>query len=124
MSPRTVSLMGILALGCVATAAYAAPVTLTCKQDGGDQTLQLVFDEDAKTAVAGDDPMSDATFSDNLITWGELDVKVTGWEFHKSYSLNRDTGVLDLQGALKADSAEQWARLHQTFNCTVSKKLF
>jgi hypothetical protein len=122
--PRPILCLYAIALGCVTTAAYAAPVTLTCKQDGGDQTLQLVFDEDAKTAQAGDDPQSDATFTDSLITWGELDVKVTGWEFHKNYSLNRDTGVLDLQGALKADSAEQWARLHQTFNCAVSKKLF
>lgn len=121
---RLITLMSAVALGCFAMGAQAAPVTLTCVQDGGDQTLQLVFDEDAKTAQAGDDPVADATFSDSLINWGELDVKVTGWEFHKNYSLNRDTGVLDLQGALKADSADQWARLHQTFKCAVSKKLF
>ncbi len=121
---RSILLIGAFALGCITTAAHAAPVTLSCAQDGGSETLQVTFDEDAKTALAGDDPVSDATFTDTAITWGEVDVKETGWEFHKNYSLDRDTGVLDLQGALKTDSADQWARLHKTFKCAVSKKLF
>jgi hypothetical protein len=121
---RSIMLFGAIALGCFAIGAQAAPVTLTCTAETGNQSLQLIFDEEAKTATAGDDPVSDATFTDTTITWGELDLQSGMWAFHKNYSLNRDTGVLRLYGAQKADNQEQWANLNQVFHCAVSKKLF
>ena len=121
---RSVMLISAVVFGCFAIGAQAAPVTLTCIEDGTNQSLQLVFDEVAKTAVVGDDPVSAATFTETTVSWGELDVKTTFYEFQKDYSLNRDTGVLTLTGGQKADNQTQWAELHRVFHCAVSKKLF
>lgn len=122
--PRSILLLSAGLLWTFTLDAAAAPVTLTCVHDGASDSIQLVFDEEAKTAVAGDDPVSTANFTDTLITWGELDVRMNDWEFHKNYSLNRDTGELRMFGARKADNQDIWSNMQVTFHCAIAKKLF
>jgi hypothetical protein len=117
-------LAGAVVLGLAAANAYAAPISLTCTALAGNDSLQVTLDEGASTAAAGDDPVSSANFTDAMVTWGQLETVSMQWQFHKNYSLNRNTGALNLYGAKKHDSQEKWTSLSENYNCAIAKRLF
>jgi hypothetical protein len=114
--------MAFAAAMLVALGAKAQPVNLTCTS--GNQDVRLTFDESAGTAVFGDDPVSNAKFTDTTISWGQVETRNSFWQFHKNYSLNRDTGTLTMYGAQKADNQTKWGSWGGTYRCTVEQKKF
>ena len=113
-----------LMLVMAATNAFGDTINLTCKADAGNEAMQVTLDPDASTAIAGDDPISSANFSDTAVTWGQVETSNGMWQFHRNYSLNRNTGTLNLYGAMKADNQEKWASLNEYFHCAIAKRLF
>ena len=58
----------------VAAHAFAQPVILTCNGNGHNSNNQnmvlwITFDEASRTAFAGDNPASDASFTNTNIKW-------------------------------------------------------
>ncbi len=119
------SLLGVVALGLVATNAFGATTNLNCTFASGNADsggVRVVLDDSANTAVAGDDPVSPATFTDATVTWGKVETRDSYRQYNKFYKFNRDTGVLTLSGAEKPENETQWTLLKGIYRCAAAKK--
>ncbi|MGA3161560.1 MAG: hypothetical protein ABSC77_10110 [Terracidiphilus sp.] len=105
----------------VALGAKAQPVNLTCTY--GDYELRVTFDESAGTAVAGDDPISNAKFTDTTITW-----MIMNDHYEAFYTLNRNTGKLNIHTSTKDNNNRRtpqgniiWHQGGGTYQCIVGE---
>ena len=116
--------MAFAAAMVVALGAKAQPVHLTCTS--GDQEVRVTFDESAGTAVAGNDPVSKAKFTDTTITWTIITDNYDAW-----YSLSRDTGKLNSHTSTKDSNNRRnpqgniiWYQGSGTYQCAIEQKKF
>ena len=128
------SILGTTVSWFVATTAFAAPINLTCTFTSGEGNgdTRVTLDESAGTAVFGDDPVTHANFTDTTVTWGEVDTTLNTpgapvRQIHSFYSLNRDTGKLNLSSSWKDDDWDDnrpWATRAAVYHCALEHKLF
>ena len=117
-SSLVTSLVGIL-LASLATGALAEPTNLTCTGGAtGAMGSQVVFDESAKTASFGSDPVSAATFSNTDIVW-QVEYMQAGTEINASYQLSRSTLAMTRDIIEKGQTNGQF---HFVYNCAVATK--
>ncbi len=115
--------MAFTAVMLVVLGASAQTVNLTCTSiHNTGYEERLTFNESEGTAAFGDDPVSDAVFTEKTITWGEITTRSYIRQFHKNYSLNRFTGVLTMFGAMKDDNQTKWAATGGTLQCVIEEK--